>query len=90
MADLEAKQAVDIAKRYVAEEGVVNLALEENDFNDVLSVWLITLGYSRVRDLGGRELNHMFAATRRDYKVVTVDTLGRVLSVKNREFTYAN
>lgn len=93
MAGLEVKQAVDIAKRYIAdlfsEEGVVNLGLEEIDYDEPSSVWRITLGFSRVRDLSGRELNQVFAVARRDYKVVSIDSSGRVLSVKNRESTYA-
>lgn len=93
MADLKVKQAVDIAKRYVAdlfsEEGVVNLGLEEIDYDESQSVWRITLGFSRVRDLSGRDLNPVFAMARRDYKVVSIDNSGRVLSVKNRESTYA-
>ncbi len=94
MAELEAKQAVDIAKRYVDDlfnaEGVVNLGLEEIDYDEGRLIWRVTLGFSRVRDLSGRELNHMFATARRDYKVVTIDSSGRVLSVKNRESTYAS
>lgn len=93
MAELEVKQAVDIAKRYVADlfadEGVVNLGLEEIDYDEDHEVWRITLGFSRVRDLSGHELNHVFATSRRDYKVVSIDHSGRVLSVKNRESTYA-
>jgi hypothetical protein len=91
--ELGVKQAVDTAKRYIsdlfADEGVVNLGLEEIDYDEARLVWRITLGFSRVRDLSGRELNHMFATARRDYKVVTIDNSGRVLSVKNRESSYA-
>ena len=93
MSDLDVKQAVVIAKRYIADlfadEGVVNLGLEEVDFDDTRDLWRITLGFSRVWDASGRDLNHMFATARRDYKVVSIDSTGRVLSVKNRESTHA-
>lgn len=88
MSDLDVKQAVGLAKDYVntlfADEGLINLGLEEVEYDGVRKQWHITLGFSRswdVPELVGWPVPKMA----RSYKIVTVDEEGRVLSVKNRE-----
>jgi hypothetical protein len=79
---MDAKSAVELAKNHItdlfAQEGLVNLGLEEVDYDDVGEQWRITVGFSRSWD------NQAFTP-KRTYKVVTIDKNGRALSVKNRE-----
>lgn len=87
MDELQVKEAVSIAKRYVADlfadEGVVGLGLEEVDYDEFRNEWRITLGLSRSQNAGG--LGNLLAAIGRQYKVVTIDSSRKVRSVKNRE-----
>ena len=84
---MDVKEAVDQAKRHVADlfskEGLVNLGLEEVEFDDALEQWRITVGFSRSWDHQG--VAALALIPRRTYKVVTIDKGGTVLSVKNRE-----
>ncbi len=45
------KEAVDVAKRYVADlfapDGAMNIGLEELRFDDATDHWLVTIGFSR-------------------------------------------
>lgn len=91
---MDVKEAVDLAKKHVVElfanEGIVNLGLEEVEFDDTDSVWSVTIGFSRPWDKvsGGLGLAVLAQAQTlsRSYKVVRIqDPSRRVLSVKNRE-----
>ena len=83
--DLDVKGAVTIAKQYVANlfanEGIIDLSLEEVEHDDARGVWLITLGFSR--DWRGVVQNPF--GVRRDYKIVTLTDAGQVASLKNHE-----
>jgi len=83
---MNVKEAVEQAKQHVADlfskEGLVNLGLEEVEFDDALEQWRITVGFSRSWDQG---IAGLISPGRRTYKIVSIDKGGRVLSVKNRE-----
>lgn len=89
---MDVKQAVVRAKTYVKDlfddEKPANLALEEVEFNNIASEWLITVGFNRRWD----KPNNIFAEAaglnepRRSYKVVRIsDETGEIISVKNHE-----
>ena len=94
---MDVKAAVDAAKSYVnnllIDEGLMNLGLEEVEFDETNGFWLVTVGFSRpwnttrgpLATLGGEN------AAKRAYRVVTVrDSDGEVLSVKrSKELAYA-
>jgi hypothetical protein len=90
---MDVKQAVGLAKQHIlelfAEEQIVNLGLEEVEFDHSSNEWVVTVGFSRPWD----EPRNPFAALareasypKRSYKVVLIsDGTGQVLSVKNRD-----
>jgi hypothetical protein len=89
---MNVKSAVAVAKQHVADlfgpEDVVNLALEEVEYDDTKDQWRITVGFTRSweHDLaGGPFADFAVNPLRRTYKVVIVDKDGKPLSVKNRE-----
>lgn len=93
---MDVKEAVNQAKRYVAQlfadEQIVNLGLEEVEFDDAGPTWSVTVGFSRPWESetvspAMRSLSPFGPSSyRRCYKVVRVaDDTGHVLSVKNRE-----
>lgn len=89
---MEVKDAVKAAKAYIsdllAEEGMINLGLEEIEYDDSQSVWDVTLGFSRPWNTLRGPLSTITgeSSSRRAYRVVRVrDSDGRVLSVKKRE-----
>lgn len=88
MNGLDVKKAVEQAKRYVGDlfagEGLVNLGLEEVEYDDVHQQWHITLGFSRPWD-SNRYLSDLAGVSPRSYKIVTIDQEGNALSVKNRD-----
>ena len=87
---MDVKQAVKIAKTHVtdlfADEGIVNVGLEEVEFNDAQLRWRVTIGFSRPWD----HKNPLTAAlgdrpAGRSYKVIHIhDTDGSVESLKDR------
>ncbi len=91
---MDVKEAVDLAKHYIADlfrdEGVINLGLEEVEFDDLSSSWDVTIGFSRSWD---RRTTTMISALMqqegppsRSYKVVRIDdNTKEVRYVKNRE-----
>jgi hypothetical protein len=89
---LDVKEAVTVAFQYVedlfSQDGIVNLGLEEVEYDPHEDAWAVTVGFSRPWDLPARNgaLIPVNPPTpRRDYKVVRVDAnTGRVESVKNR------
>ena len=89
---MDVKQAVIQAKTYVKdlfeEEKPANIALEEVEYNNQASEWLITVGFNRPWD----RPNNLIAEAaglnepRRSYKVVRIsDETGEVMSMKNFE-----
>ena len=91
MAQMEVKEAVKLAKNYIADmfegEDISNIGLEEVDFNDAKSKWLITIGFFRPWERPGNNIfttADMIRRNIRTYKVVYIDdTLKRVDAVKN-------
>jgi hypothetical protein len=89
---MDVKDAVKRAKSYVAElfaeEGLMNLGLEEIEHDDVAGTWDVTLGFSRPWNTARNALTALTGdtAARRTYRVVKVrDADGEVLSVKRRD-----
>jgi hypothetical protein len=90
---MDVKEVVKLAKQHVidlfAEEKIMNLGLEEVEFDEATNTWSVTIGFSRPWD----EPRSSFAALagqmlypKRSYKVILVsDGAAKVLSVKNRE-----
>jgi hypothetical protein len=89
---MDVKEAVDRAKATVADlfatEGVINLGLEEMEYDEAREQWRITVGFSRNWENQGT-LSIALGNIRRTYKVVVIDKAGRAVSVKNRETTDA-
>lgn len=83
---MDVKEAVRVAKDYVielfAEEGIVDVGLEEVDF-DQLDNWVVTIGFSRPwnRNIG----SVLGGQVSRSYKAIRIqDGDGKVLSIKDR------
>jgi hypothetical protein len=83
----DVKEAVDLAKKHVAglfaQEGLVNLGLEEVEYDDAQDQWRITVGFSRSWDQQGG-VAAMLNPAKRTYKVVLLNKEGKPISVKNR------
>ncbi len=91
---MDAKEAVKLAKQHVldlfAEEAIMNIGLEEVEFNELNDTWSITIGFSRPWDqshsLLGAALASQMGIPSRSYKVVLIsESDARIISVKNRE-----
>jgi hypothetical protein len=88
---MNVKEAVSVAKDYVAdlfiEEKIVDLGLEEVEYDDSQHVWNVTLGFSR--PWNNRNPLVTFSNSglpKRDYKVVKVsDTSSQVISIKQHK-----
>ena len=74
---LTAKEAVEVAAKYLAElrsVPIYDISVEEIELTDDRKCWLVTLGHPR-----------SFAGTTKDYKVIKVDAeTAEVLSMKMR------
>ena len=87
---MDVKQAVQTAKEHVAllfaDEDVMNVGLEEVEFDELDKVWAITIGFSRSWGRpGGLFLDVNFP---RIYKTVRIrDENGQMESVKHRDVT---
>lgn len=90
---MDVKAAVALAKQHVlelfADERIVNLGLEEVEFDEPNNTWHVTLGFSRPWDeprntfaiMAGRE-----SFPKRSFKIVRIhDPSQKVVSVKSRE-----
>ena len=87
---MHVKDAVRMAKTYVtdlfADEQIMNVGLEEIEFDGMTNVWRITIGFSRPWD----QKKNLTAALveghqRRSYKVLLLDNIsGEVHSVTDR------
>ncbi len=88
---MDVKEAVKSAKSYVNdifhEEGLLNLGLEEIEFDEHERAWNVTLGFSRRWNNPFNTIEQLTGTTNapRTYRIVKVrDDDGRVLSVKLR------
>ena len=90
---MDAKEAVALAKQHIqtlfANEGIVNVGLEEVEFDRAHQAWNITIGFSRPWDV-----HDDFPLIRknmlRTYKKVVLSNQDQsVLSVKNRDVAEA-
>jgi hypothetical protein len=91
---MDVKEAVALARRYLqevfAEEKIVNLGLEEIEYDDAQHLWSITLGFSRPWDntAQGAIAAALGTPKQREYKVVKIDDKDkRGIAIKNREPT---
>jgi hypothetical protein len=89
---VDVKQAVKAAKDYLSDlfqdEGLINLGLEEIEYDERDEAWNITLGFSRPWNTPQNPVLSVAGADRlgRSYRVVKVRGVdGRILSVKLRE-----
>lgn len=94
---MDVKEAVRIAREYItdlfADENVKHVGLEEVEFDDLSSVWNITIGFYRSWELPKDPPSFTLvfegsappSLTRRSYKIVRIrDDDGHVMSVMNR------
>ena len=93
---IEVKEAIQIAKKYVADifedEGIFNIGLEEVENSG--DRWEVTIGFSRKWDkpprspfagIAGMTADSDHRAIARTYKVVEIDEVnGQVLELRNR------
>ena len=89
---MDVKQAVRTAKEHVAhlfaDEHIMNLGLEEVEFDEVDKLWAITIGFSRSWGRVGDVLHTLDGNLSRTYKIVRIqDESGRVESVRHRDVT---
>ena len=85
---MDAREAVHKAKNYLgdlySDEGLINVGLEEVDFNG--TTWRITLGFSRSWDQRSSPIPALGGSLiARSYKVLRInDETGEVESLKDR------
>ena len=89
---MDVREAVALARRYLqevfAEEKIVNLGLEEVEYDDAQHLWSITLGFSRPWDdyTKARVAAMLATPMKREYKIVKIDDKDKkALAIKNRE-----
>ena len=89
---MDVREAVALARKYLqevfAEEKIVNLGLEEVEYDDAQHRWSITLGFSRPWDDNsqGRVAVMLGTPMKREYKVVKIDDRDKKgIAIKNRE-----
>ncbi len=93
---MEHKQAVAVAKRYVAdiyeEEAISNLGVEEIEFDDQSKLWAIRVAFSRPWNTPRTRAQEILESIgsqapslKRTSKVITVTEDGRVVSMKRPE-----
>ena len=88
---MDVKEAVQTAKEHVVHlfegEQIVNVGLEEVEFEETSKRWRITIGFSRPWDLKGPLVAALVerSPTQRTYKVLRIDDdTGNVESLKDR------
>ena len=82
---MNVKEAVNVAKVYVSDlftdEQIIDLGLEEVEFDDSHKIWNVTVGFSRPWS-NKNVLSALTNGVKRDYKVVKIsDANAKVLSV---------
>ncbi len=87
---MDVKEAAKTAKTYLAElysdEAIMNVGLEEVEFDDVSGNWKITIGFSRPWDQRGPMVAALVErSSSRSYKVIRInDEDGLVISLTDR------
>ena len=87
---MDVKQAVQMVKQYVvnlySEEDIINVGLEEVEFDEISNQWRITIGFSRPWDLVKSTHIPISDVRRpRSYKLVRVnDSYGHIVSLRDR------
>ena len=85
---MDLKEAAQTAREYLgdlfASEEIVNMGLEEVEFDEMAAVWKITLSFSRPWQRQGNLGASLGLKTVRSCKVVHIDSEGHVKSVKDR------
>ena len=86
---MDVKEAVQTAKLHIADifsdEPIMNVGLEEVEFNESDGVWAITIGFSRSWDSPGGVMRALGGDAVRTFKTVRIeDESGRVESIKHR------
>jgi hypothetical protein len=94
---MDVTQAVKIAKGWVTnvlgDEGVLNLGLEEVNFDENKHTWLITLGFSRPWNSTKNAFTAISgeSAPDRTYRVITVSDIdGKVTSMLKPSYEQTN
>ena len=89
---MDVKAAVGTAKKWLGtvlnDEGIMNVGLEEVEFDENQGLWLITLGFSRPWNSVRNAFTALSGdpAAKRSYRVISVkDSNGEVVSMKRRE-----
>ena len=89
---LDVKQAVAMAKQQILdlfiEEKLINVGLEEIEYDAESNAWDVTIGFSRPWDEPRNALAALGSSTfpRRSYKIVKISSgKGEVLGIMNRE-----
>ena len=96
---IKSREAIQTARQYVTElyedEDLTNIGLEEIEYHEAGDYWTVTLGFSRPwnsarsKSKGGYLLSSMesssYSNQKRTYKVITVNSNGAAISMKNRE-----
>ncbi len=89
---MDVKEAVALAKTYLktvfSDERILDLGLEEVEFEETRNIWSVTLGFSRPWDVENpvERLQAYIQPRHRSYKIVRISDLDKkVVSVKNRE-----
>lgn len=90
---MDVKRAVITAKQFIQDllkdEGIVNLGLEEVEFDEKSDTWRVTLGFSRAWNSDRGPLSTLSGddLMKRDYKVVTIsDVDGSMVSIRKPEY----
>jgi len=86
---MDVKQAVHTAREYVVslydEEEIMDIGLEEVEFDYCSDQWRVTIGFSRpwdrAKEVGIRIVDFQRP---RSYKVVRIDDDGKIVSLKDR------
>ncbi|MDW6026388.1 hypothetical protein SAZ10_31970 [Mesorhizobium sp. BAC0120] len=87
---MDVKEAIKLAKDYARElfeeEGMVNFGLEEVEYDVDRDAWNITVGFSRPWSSTKNALSAITGepSLKRLYRVVHIDSMGNVISVKRR------
>lgn len=88
---MEVKEAVHTAKGWLAnvmsDEDIINVGLEEVKFDEEKNMWLVTLGFSRPWNSVRNALTAISGepATKRVYRVISVDDKGLVHGMERRQ-----
>ena len=85
---MDVKEAVQAARLHIVDlfagEEITNVGLEEVEFDDRVDAWKVTIGFSRPWERQGALGVSLGLKVERSYKVVHIDSDGRIRSVKDR------